>query len=346
MRFTNPIIYSLFTLLYLQTLVNELIFIDRIESDFIFSLYNILFSLSYCAIITKVLYSYCHIIWHSLTIIFLYTFKYFTVRKQFFCSFKYLYLKIMNITVWNGMCIKYNYRNSLKPFIALSSIYNILDNTKTNVINFLHGKIEISSLIHISCVLNILLICFNYKLNDTKHTNTLFFDLLSKKFILMFLFSSITNFIYISDNLNTYIDLRLYISIFILQNYINTCAYKNSIKLLFISLPVFLLFTKFYIKSQIMLTSIYNNIGLPILYILCIQYNPNGRIYALNICYIMVPTIIEYIHIQSEYINCFNIILCGILYYIHDVVQLNIKKEIQHDEENSIKNNIHIIINE
>ena len=346
MRFTNPIIYLIFSLFYIQTIINEIIFIDKIESDFIFSLYNILFSLSYCAIITKVLYSYCHIIWHTLTIIFLYTFKYFTIRKEIFLSYKYLYLKLMNITVWNGMCIKYNYRNSLKPFIALSSIYNIFDNSKNYLVNLFVKKIENSLLVHISCILNILLIYLNYKINDTKHTNTIYFDLISNKFIMMFLFSGVTNFIYFSDNLNNDFNLQLYISIFILQNYINICAYKNSIKYIIISLPVFILLIKVYVKSQIMLESTYNNIVLPILYILSMQYHSNGRIYTLNICYIILPTIVGYVNIKNEYMNCLNIVLYGILYYIYEIIKINIKKENQHYEENSIKNNIDIIINE
>jgi len=347
MKFTNLNIYIITVVFFLQTIINEIIFNDIIKADFLYSLYNVIFALSYCAIITKVLYNYCNIIWHVFTILFLYCNKYLNLRKQIYYSYKFVYKQLMNITVWNGMCIKYNYRNSLKPFITLSSIYNIFDNASEIIINYIKNKISINQLVHISCLLNIILIILNFKINDTKtYYNTQYFDLLSKKFIIIFSYSIVCNFLYISDTLTEIIKKSSYIYLFILQLCVNICAYKNYIKYFLLLLPLFLIVSKFVVKSNIMLISVTNNIQFPILYILCLQYSTNGRIYILNICSIMVPTVVDYLSLTNEYVNIIIILLYAVLYYIYDTININIKTEIQHDEENSIKNNIDIIINE
>ena len=82
MDFTNMNICLTTIVFYLQTIINDIVFTDVIIIDFNYSLYNILFSLSYCAIITKVCYKHCNIIWHFLTIVFMYCYKYLHLKKQ------------------------------------------------------------------------------------------------------------------------------------------------------------------------------------------------------------------------------------------------------------------------
>ena len=349
MNFTNLNICLTTTVFYVQTIINDILFDDVITieySDFKYSLYNILFSLSYCAIITKVCYNHCHIIWHCLTIIFMYGNKYLKLNLQIYFSFKFLYKQLMKITIWNGMCIKYNYRNALKPFITLSSILNIFENTSTIIISLIKHKLTTITWIHIGCFLNIVLIFMNFKINETKINNTPFFDLLSKKVIIAILFSFTCNLLYYCDNLNdkiTYISIG---SLFLLQFCVSFSASKNNIKFILVLFPIFLSLTKCLTKSKIMLNSVTNNIQLPIIYILCLQYNTNGIIYLLNICCIIIPTVIQYLSFTNEYINFCILLLSPLLYYIYNILNLNIKKEIQRDEENSIKNNIDIILNE
>lgn len=346
MIFTKLNIYCISVLFYLQTVINNILFDDTFQVNFIFSLYNICFSLSYCAIITKFVYNKCNILWHILTIAFIYSYTFFELKMSVFSSFNYIYKKFMNITIWNGMCLKYNYRNSIKSFITLSSILTVLENSKVFLVKSIRQKISNSNLKHFSCLINCLLIIFNLQIKNTKESNTLFFDLFSKKVIILFLFATIYNVIFFCDNLTDEISIVIYISVLVLQLFINYCAYNNYTKYILITMPVFLMISQLFIKSNTLKTTITNNIQLPIIYILCIQYNINGLIYALNISTIIIPTIIEYCMIQNIYINCFVFLLYIVLYYVYDIIKLNINKEIQTDEENSIKNNIDIILNE
>lgn len=346
MKFTQLNIYAMYILFYVQTIINDILIKDSIDTDFLLCTYNCIFALSYCAIITKVLYSYCNIIWHMLTIAFLYTYNYLDMNNQLLYSYKYLFHKFMSITVWHGVSVKYNYLTSLKPIFTLSCIYNILENSKIYFVDILSNYIENKNLIHMSCFLNIILSLFNFKIIHINHSNTLFFDLFSKKFIVLFVFVLSYKIIVNCDSLENTSYIGVYIILFIIKMYINTCAHKKFITGIIYSLPVFMIISKLFLKSYIYLNSITNSVQLPIMYLVCMQYNSNGFIYSLNIITIILPSIVDLIIRKHILWNMLIILLSISLYYVYEIIQLNIKKEIINNEENSIKNNIDIIINE
>ena len=347
MNFSKRCIFLYVSIFYFQNVLNELLF-KKNQTDFAFSLYNIIFSLSYCAIITKVLFNHCNIIIHCMATIFIYMNKYIVVSPEIISSYKFLYKQFSNITVWNCMCVRYNYRNSLKPFITLSSIYNLLDITESRVVNLLLSFEMISIyIVHINCFMNVILIILNLKIKEREtKSNVTYFDLISKKFVVLFIFTVLCNFLFFSEVLSEFWNMKVGLSLFIFHNLVSFCVFKTKYVYFVSLLPIFLVYTKYYMNSGVLLKYIINITYLPILYMVCLQYRINGRIYALNICYIMVPTIIEYLEVRNEYINYLIAPIAFFLYNINEIIKLNIQKEIETIEENSIKNNIDIIINE
>ena len=123
----------------------------------------------------------------------------------------------------------------------------------------------------------------------------------------------------------------------IIQLYICICAYFKNIKLYFLLIPTLLL---------IPISYTYENVLNSIIHLVSLNYKSNSRLYCYNLIFIIIPCIFEYINMKYKFIKYFNILLFPFVYGIYNLYIKDINKEKLIIEENSIKNNINIIINE
>ena len=337
------IIYTL--ILYSQTTINKLLLIDRIIEKH--SVYNIayptLFSLSYCAIITKVKYNYCNILFYILLLIFHYTYHFLDINKYIFNSVVYIFDKLTLINVLSEVITQSNYKIVFRNTILFGSFYNILLNFQDILI---HKLKEINNFNYIHSGIIILIIILNL-VNKNKHNilKDKYFDLASRRFLLI----SGYGIIHLILDIFNMTDIDFIISIIsyvLFQKLIVICSIKNLTKLYIVYTP-FLIFILNRFVSSIYISNLNNNIiYITIVGLTTINQQLNSRLYCFVCMFIILPTIIENLYYYHKNIEYLSILLYPILNHIHNIYLNDIEFEKNNIEENSIKNNVDIIINE
>lgn len=326
---------SILQTLYINQTSNE---IDRKTTMLIGT-----FSICYMTLNTSTKYKFINYFIHIFLSIFLFVSSYFS--EQLNTSIILFTKDILIYTVgWNTLCIHSTVKESYFKFI-LYGIFNNLILSSTNYIN----KLEISKTLLLTLVSVLNVICLMYiKIigkTDDFIRKKYFIDIFSPRLWYMVIFST---FCYI---LSTPFEKTLdksssYAVTFTSQYVFIQLSKRNYQKILFYFIPILyaILFNLKYNFNILLL----NVLAIPTKTYLFIAYESRQRIYIACIDVIVkyvtlyVNTFIDY----NIYYNALFIVFFPLMHIFYKCYRADIKSEESLIEENYLKNNIDIIINE
>ena len=251
------------------------------------------------------------------------------------------------INVFNELIIRSDYKTIFKNIILFGSIYNILLNCQPLIIEQIKDSIySNSNLKHIHSGLIILIIFLNFINQKEQSSNKdKYFDLASRRFLLTSGYG-IIHFILNIFNIKEKKYIVTLISYILFQKLIVVCSLKHLTKLYIVYTP-FMIFILNKFVNSIYISNLNNNIiYMTIVGLTTINQQLNSRLYCFVFMFIILPAIIENLYYYHKNIEYLSILLYPILNHIHNIYLNDIEFEKNSFEENSIKNNVDIIINE
>ena len=319
---------------------NELVDIYAFKSIKI-TLICIGFLISYLSVKTKIFYKYIHIFLHILLITLNYTNKYIS-------SFNHLFTVSLYICIYNLLkyCCIWNIFSNVSN---LKNIYGfILFECFNNIINICYNKSYIIfsstlyTIFHILCII----ICYQiHKLPDKD--NIIYFDFISRN-ILMLLIHNICTELYLENT--EFLVTQTNVLFYLLGIIYGIILSKINPKIYFLSVPLIVIILYNFYSSNVYSVFL-NMLCMPIKFIMYAPYSLDGRIYAIVSTDILIKISLSYIK-QFFSIQYFvtQIILyvawtCS-MFFLSNIHIYNINYIDKSIEENNLKNNIDIIINE
>lgn len=298
-----------------------------------------IFSICYLSLNTVIKYHYINYFVH-ISIPVLYYFKNF-LSTNFLTSLILFTNYVLTYTVcWNTLCIHSYVKSNFNIFIFFGIIQNLLNLILQYIIIDLD---EIKSLIVIS-ILNIIS-CFQIKLLNSEKDHERkknFIDIFSLRVWYMIFYTFLTNLFYDKFKMKLPSNF-IYLAI---NSFYLIFAKKQCIKIIFYSVPVI-----FAIYSNLELNirnSIINTIYIPLKCFMYIAYESKQRIYMINIDVISYFFSL-YINKYIEYNIWYNLVLIPWIFLMRVLLlcnKIDKRKEQLNIEENNLKNNIDIVINE
>jgi len=347
--------FNIDTLVYvvcygIQNALHTQIFDCTQDVTYMWLLYVNCFAMAYSSIITKVNYKYCNALTHGMYILFMYSYKYLEVNSDIFSSIDFIFSKLLFVTIGNELSLKYTLHESIKKYMICLCASNIFYNYRSNLLATLNTFIiDPHIYIHISCILNIIIITTNIFFHNIINCSRRLshFDALSKKFFILFMYSVTFNII---DNLKLsdkpIVQYMEYIGSATVYVYLLLCVSIKNKAFIYYSFPFIIYTSQYIILSEAIQRSLYGIINITIVYTNLHSYQINSRLYAYNAIFIFTQSLISFFNIQNEYISTISICLLPFLIKLYRMYEKDVYYENIYNEENGIKNNIDIIINE